>query len=337
MIGRIVAALAAAVVAATGPAAPQELCTVTDKRLDELSGLVVDGSGAMWAIADSGRRVIAYRIDRATCAVAGTRTASIDPRDAEDLALGPDGALWVGDIGDNDRVRDTVAVIVLPTQGTPQLRRLTYPDGPHDAEALLVDAAGRPVIVTKEGAFGTGVYRTAEPPTGLGPTPLVRLGTVTLPASDGTSGPLGGVGSRLVTGAAATADGRVVALRSYTDAWLYAVRDGDIAAALTGPAVRVPLPDEPQGEAIAFGADGTLYSSGETRGGVRAQLRAVPGAAALVGDPRAGVAPQAPLEPPAAEPPPESPSWWPAVLGGGIAVGLLVVLALAMALRGRRR
>src|SRR5690606_6919606 len=111
-----------------------------------------------------------------------------------------------------------------------------------------------------------------------GPTPLVRLGSVALPVSDGTSGPLGALGSRLVTGAAMSADGQVVALRSYTDAWLYPVRDGDVAAAVTGSAVRVPLPDEPQGEAIAFGADGTLYSSGETRGGVRGELRAVPGA-----------------------------------------------------------
>ena len=343
MPGRLVAGLVAATITVGGaaPAAPERLCTVSDPRLAELSGLVMaaenEGPGWFWAIVDSGRRTVAYRLDRATCAVTGTRTAPIDPYDAEDLAAGPDGALWVGDVGDNERIRDTVAVIVLPARGTPRLHRLVYPDGPHDAEALLVDGAGRPVIVTKEGGFGTGVYRTAEPPTGAGPTPLVRVGSVSLPASDATSGPLGAIGSRLVTGAAATPDGKVVALRSYTDAWLYPVRDGDLAAAVTGPAVRVPLPDEPQGEAIAFGPDGTLYSSGETRGGVRGELRAVPGAAALVGDPQAGVAPavapQAPA-PPEAEP---GPAWQPAAVGGGIAAGLLVLLAVAMSLRARRR
>ena len=332
----LVTLLATASVAA-GPAAPQRLCTVGDARLAELSGLVVADQRSFWAIADSGRRTVAYRVDRTTCAVTGTRTAPIDPNDAEDLASGPDGALWVGDIGDNERTRETVAVIVLPARGAPSLHRLVYPDGPHDAEALLVDSAGRPVIVTKEGGFGTGVYRTAEPPVGEGPTPLVRVGSVTLPASDATSGPLGALGSRLVTGAATTADGKVVALRSYTDAWLYPVRDGDIAAAVTGPAVRVPLPDEPQGEAIAFGPDGTLYSSGETRGGVRGEIRAVPGAAALVGDPQAGVAPAVAPQPPA---PPEQeagPSWLPAAVGGGIAVALLVLLAIAMSVRGARR
>jgi hypothetical protein len=337
--GRLVAGLLAASITASGPgpAAPQPLCTVTDARLAELSGLVVADPGAFWAIVDSGRRTVAYRVDRATCAVTGTRTAPIDPNDAEDLATGPDGALWVGDVGDNERTRDTVAVIVLPARGAPSLHRLVYPDGPHDAEALLVDAAGRPVIVTKEGAFGAGVYRTVESPAGAGPTPLVRVGSVALPASDATSGPLGALGSRLVTGAAATADGKVVALRSYTDAWLYPVRDGDIAAAVTGAAVRIPLPGEPQGEAIAFGPDGTLYSSGETRGGVRGEIRAVPGAAALVGDPQAGVAPA--VAPQAPAPPAEEagPSWLPAAVGGGIAVALLALLAAAMSLRGARR
>jgi hypothetical protein len=338
--GRIVAALAAAAVAASGapgPAAPQRLCAVTDARLAELSGLVVADPTSFWAIVDSGRRTVAYRVDRATCAVTGTRTAPIDPNDAEDLASGPDGALWVADVGDNDRTRDTVAVIVLPARGAPTLHRLVYPDGPHDAEALLVDGAGRPVIVTKEGGFGTGVYRTAEPPDGAGPTPLVRVGSVALPASDATSGPLGALGSRLVTGAAATPDGKVVALRSYTDAWLYPVRDGDVAAAVTGSAVRVPLPDEPQGEAIAFGPDGTLYSSGETRGGVRGEIRAVPGAAALVGDPQAGVAPVVAPQPPARPEAEARPSWLPAAVGGGIAVALLVLLAVAMTVRGARR
>lgn len=324
--------LAALVGTAAAVPEPELLCTVTDRRLAELSGLVVDAAGGIWAIPDGGRRVTVHRIDPVTCAIVETRTADIDPRDAEDLALGPDGALWVGDIGDNGRVRDTVAVIVLPEQGEPRLHRLTYPDGAHDAEALVVDGAGRPVIVTKEGPFGAGVYRTVEPPAGVGPTPLERVGTAALPASNGTTGPLGGLGSRLVTGAAQSADGSVVALRSYTDAWLYPVRDGDVAAAVTGAAaVRVPLPDEPQGEAIAFGPDGTLYSAGETRNGVRGELRAVRGAAALVagGD--------AVFEPSAAEEPSSGPVWGPAVIGGGIVTGLLLLLALAMGLRGRRR
>ncbi len=92
-------------------------------------------------------------------------------------------------------------------------------------------------------------------------------------------GPVGAVGTVLVTGAALSADGSVVALRTYTDAYLYPVVDGDVAAAFTRDPVRVPLPGEPQGEAIAFTPDGTLLSAGEGRG---EPLRAVRDAASLV-------------------------------------------------------
>jgi len=75
-------------------------------------------------------------------------------------------------------------------------------------------------------------------------------------------------------------------VRSYTDAWLFAVPGrgaaADVVAALRGRPVRVPLPDEVQGEGLAFTADGSLLSGGETRGGVAGEIRAVPGAAALV-------------------------------------------------------
>jgi hypothetical protein len=270
--------VAALVVGPAAPPSPELRCTVTDPELAELSGLLVE-DGAAVAMADGGRRVLLHRLDGVLgegavdgdtgareCVLDDTRTVDINPYDAEDLARGPDGALWVADTGDNDRRRETVAVIVVPVDGEPRLHRLTYPDG-------------RPVIVTKD-LGRAGVYRPAEPPDGVGPTPLVRVGELALPPSDTTGGPLGPAGSRLVTGAAATADGRVVALRSYTDAWLYPAPDGDPATALTeNPApVRVPLPDEPQGEAIAFTPDGTLLSgvkAGDPRGARRG--RAGPG------------------------------------------------------------
>lgn len=335
--------------------APVERCAVDDPRLTELSGLAVVGN-ALWAMADGGRRVELLRLDPDTCAVVGRRTADVDPYDAEDLAATPDGAMWVGDTGDNERRRPTVAVIVVPSRGAPELHRLSYPDGPHDAEALLVDGRGIPTIVTKEIGVA-GIYRPEGPLTGVGPTPLVHVGDLVLPPSDTPGGPIGAFGARTVTGGAVSADGRVVALRTYTDAWLFAVPDAagsaaagsdtagsdtadsdDVAAALRGTPVRVPLPDEPQGEALAFTADGTLLSGSEARGGVDGQLRAVPGAAALTGA-AAGREPTA--EPTAAESPDDAaepvPAWRTAAIGAGVLVVILAVLALVMARHGARR
>ncbi|GAA0903912.1 hypothetical protein [Pseudonocardia zijingensis] len=313
--------------------APEPVCALDDPRLDELSGMVVH-DGGLWASSDGGRSVQVHRIDRTDCRVIDTRTADVDPYDVEDLALGPDGEIWAADLGDNERRRDTVAVVVLPERGEPRLHRLTYPDGPHDAEALLVDSHGRPFVITKEVGRPAGLYRTAEPPQGEGPTPLLPVGELALPVSDTLGGPVGGIGTRLVTGAARSADGAVVAVRTYTDAWLFPVSDGDLVAAFNQTPVRVPLPDEPQGEALAFEPDGALLSGSETRGGVPGEIRTVAGATALAGEPVA----VAPL-PPAPEivPDPGPPPWLPAALGGGAVVGVLLLVTAAASLRGRSR
>jgi hypothetical protein len=314
--------------------APAERCVITDGRLAELSGLAVVGD-AVWAMPDGGRRVVLYRLDLADCAVTDVRTAPVDPFDAEDLAAGPGGALWVADTGDNQRQRATVAVIVVPDRAPARLHRLTYPDGPHDAEALLVGTDGVPVVVTKD-VGRAGVYVTEVPldPAAGGPAPLVHAADVVLPSSDTPGGPIGVLGSRVVTGAASGP--RVVALRSYTDAWLFAVPGrgsaADVVAALRGRPVRVPLPDEAQGESVAFTADGTLLSGGETRGGVAGEIRAVPGAAALVAtapaDPGPAGAPAAPDAP--------SPARF-AGIGAGVAVAALGLLAALLARRAARR
>ncbi len=309
------------------------MCAVDDPRLDELSGMVVH-DGGLWAISDGGRRVQVHRIDRSNCRVIDTRTADVDPFDVEDLAVGPGGALWVADVGDNERRRQTVAVVVLPARGEARLHRLTYPDGPHDAEALLVDGRGRPFVITKEVGRPAGLYRTAEPPQGEGPTQLVRVGELALPVSDTLGGPVGGVGTRLVTGAALSADGTVAAVRTYTDAWLFPVSGGDLMAAFNQAPVRVPLPGEPQGEAVAFEPDGALLSGSETRRGVHGEIRTVAGAAALAGEP----VPVAPLPPaPEVVADPGPPSWLPAALGGGAVVGVLLLVTAVASWRGRPR
>ncbi|MCE3553812.1 esterase-like activity of phytase family protein [Pseudonocardia sp. RS11V-5] len=322
--------------ASAAPAVPEDRCTVTDRRLLELSGLAVDAGGEIWAMSDGGSRVALYRLDPDTCAIVGTRTAALDPYDAEDLAIAPDGAFWVADTGDNDRARATVALLVLPPDGAPRVHRLTYPDGPHDAEAVLIGTDDVPVIVTKEVTGTAGVYRPVGPLAEPGPTPLMRAGSVGFPRSETRGGPIGSLGAFTVTGGATSTGREVVALRTYTDAWLYRVPpSGDVVAALQGTPVQVPLPDEPQGEAVAFLPDGTLLSGSETRGLDRGRLRGVPGAveATLAAAPAEPTA----APPPPATPPEPAPDWLPAAIGGGIAVLLLGLAAGAMALHGRRR
>ncbi|MDR7303136.1 hypothetical protein [Haloactinomyces albus] len=253
---------------------PVERCRITDDRLSELSGLVSDGT-SWYAVGDGGSSLKVHVLDPQNCAVRDVRTAGIDPYDVEDLALTADGDLWLADTGDNSLRRDTVALHVMPAGGGASLYRLTYPDGPHDAEALMLGSDGVPYIVTKEPLGSAGIYRpTAELVAGQ-TVPLGKVGSLTVSATQTPGGPMAGsIDSVLVTGAAMSHDGTVVAVRTYTDAYLYPASGGGIIAALQREPLRVPLPHEPQGEALAFEPDGTVLSASEGSHPVRA----IPGA-----------------------------------------------------------
>ncbi|MEU7480994.1 hypothetical protein AB0A63_33805 [Lentzea sp. NPDC042327] len=305
--------------------------------MQELSGLTSDGK-QFYAVSDSDNGTLRIQVMGRDCVVKRTITAAVDPYDVEDLAMAPDGTLWASDTGDNGKTRSTVALHKVSPTGAVERFRLTYPDGKHDAEALLLDRSGTPYIITKEPLGSALVYRPAAALRTDISVPLEQVARVSLSTTDTPGGPLEGtLDSRLVTGAASTADGSVIALRTYTDAYLYPVPDGDLVKALSGDPVRVPLPNEPQGEAIAFDPDGTLLSASE---GAGTPIRAVAGAAALA---KSAPPPTTTAPAPAADQPQASPaetatssSWqnWPLALGLG---GIVLVVALVVGLRLRRR
>ncbi|MFI5609878.1 hypothetical protein [Amycolatopsis sp. NPDC051903] len=277
-VAAVLLVMGAAPAAAAPPPAPETLCKVTDSRLGELSGLASDGEH-WYAINDGGTKVQVFVLNH-SCAVQKVLSASTDPYDVEDVARAADGTLWLSDTGDNSHKRSTVALMELkPSGGSVTLHRLTYPDGPHDTEALLLDRSGTPYLVTKEVFGDSAVYRPTGPLATPGPTKLEKVGSLTIHDTGTPGGPVGAFGSVLVTGGATSADGTVVALRTYTDAYLYPAPDGDVLAALKRNPVRVPLPNEKQGEALAFEPDGTLLSGSE---GVGQPLRAVKNATSLV-------------------------------------------------------
>ncbi|MEU4764451.1 hypothetical protein AB0H12_14430 [Actinosynnema sp. NPDC023794] len=324
---------------ASAEPAVADVCAVTDQRLEELSGLASDG-GQWFAVNDSDNGWLQVQVLDRTCAITRTITAPTNPFDVEDLALAPDGTLWAADTGDNGKSRETVALHAVSPDGSTRLYRLTYPDGKHDAEALLLDGSGIPHIVTKETIGSALVYRPASGLSEGAPTPMEQVARVSISSTDTAGGPFQNpVVTRVVTGGAMSRDGRVAALRTYTDAYLFAVPDGDLAKALESDPVRVPLAGEPQGEAIAFDPDGTLLSASEFgSAGASSTVRAVAGAAASAVPPAPTTTTDAPVTgdgttatPPAADPQSSSP--WPVVGGGAVAL----VLVGALVRRSRRR
>ncbi|SIQ92417.1 esterase-like activity of phytase family protein [Micromonospora avicenniae] len=338
----LLAGVALPVEAQARSAAPGErACEVRDPRLTELSGMVATDDGFVMindGADDEARRRIFF-LDR-DCAVVRAVPYPTRPLDTEDLAVGADGTVWVADVGDNDRSRETIAVWKLaPGADRPVLHRMRYPDGPHDAEAMLVTGDGRPVVVTK---FSANLY---APTAALRPgvtVPLAKVGQVKLPAST-TSNPYGLLGRSAVTGAATAPDGRRVVLRTYADAFEFDVADGDVIAALTGGTPRAtPLPDEPQGESVSYSPDGrsllTVSETADQPAGTRPTVLRYPlTAAAPSGSPARTPEPIGPT--PIARSADGTDGDITVVSRAAMAAGALGVLLIAVALvaRARRR
>lgn len=268
------------------PASGGAVCRITDPRVTEVSGLVATGSGYV-VVNDSNiqrSRVKIFFLDR-SCALTRQVSYPTNALDPEDLAMARDGTLWVADIGDNSPLtggsgtrRTTIALWSLaPDATTPVIHRVVYPDGrPRDAETLLLNGDGSPVIITKEPA---GEVYVANGPLKADNTvgvPLRRVGTFT-PAVTGTANPLGFIGAGLVTGGAVAPDGSRAVVRTMSDAYEFDVSGGDVAAAVTTGTPRITaLPDEPQGEAISYTADGRFYLTGSDQAQASTILRYVP-------------------------------------------------------------
>ncbi len=265
--------------AAAGPSAD-------DPDLTELSGLAASerSPGVLWAVNDSGHAPALHAVaadgeDLGTFPLEGLDEALTAASDVEDLAVSG-GMVYVADIGDNNNNRSQVAVYRFPEPDPDapgpvrdvEVLRLRYPDGPRDAEALLVDpVSGDVVIIDKSfriasggaamlAAAEAGVYAAEPPFDTAGVTTLRAVGAVALDdlATRATAEPVENEASLYgLTGVATAADirpdGAVVAVRTYGTLWLFDRAEGQsVVQALAGAPCEAPTLAEDQGESVAF-------------------------------------------------------------------------------------
>ncbi|MEU7874208.1 hypothetical protein [Dactylosporangium sp. NPDC049140] len=265
------AAYAPSPTAAAAAGAGATVCSPTPKDVNEVSGLVAKPDGGYYAIQDSQVEPAKSKIwvlDD-SCKLLKTINYQTRPIDPEDAALGKDGTLYIGDIGDNDEAaggsknpRKTVAIWTLaPGSTNPVINRLTYPDGKkHDAEALLINGDGLPIIITKAAPNEVYIAESALVPNTANGVKLRKAGDFKSLQDTKTPNPLNLLGWKLITGAAAAPDGSKVVVRTLSDAYEFDVAGGDIVKALTTGKPRItPLPNEAQGEAITYTPDGKNY------------------------------------------------------------------------------
>jgi hypothetical protein len=235
--------------------------------IGEASGLTLSRKtpNLLWSHNDSGAPVL-FGIDRSGVRIQ-VRIPKATVIDWEDISAArcPSGdCLYIADIGDNRRSRRNVTVYRVAEPGAnasetspPEIFTASYPDGPHDAEALFVLDGGL-FIITKDEA---GVlYRLPQPLTST-PMTFQRVGTL---------------GLRRVTDADASPDGRVVAVRTNDELVFYRATDlTDGKGAPRGTRTSLRGLREPQGEGVALDGVGDVYlaSEGTGRAGTLTSLR----------------------------------------------------------------
>ena len=251
---------------------PRVVGHLKSRDINESSGLVASKSpGIYWTHNDSGDGPFIYAIDESGVLRGTWRVVGASARDWEDIAAGPGPDsrkryLYIGDIGDNDSQRSEIVVYRIPeppitptdsrsTKIRPRLTepaeaiKLRYPDGKHDAEALLIHPGSGDLYIINKVLLGkASVYKARAPLNVDGTSTLVRKADLNVPSLAGG----------LITGGAVASDGRSVALCDYLQGYELFLPDGDVNFddIWQQPFNKINLGKRPQGESIAYRLDG---------------------------------------------------------------------------------
>ncbi len=265
---------------AVQPTLFEPLAAFESPDISESSGVAVSRRhpGLLWTHNDSGHDPILYAVDLKGRQVGRFTVTGAKAVDWEDIALGrcpgtDETCLYVADTGDNGERRNHVSLYIVRepddvdgerTVGARRIR-LSYPDGPRDVEALAVMPSGDVLLISR------GRRR---------PIVALRLPRDALLGTAAEAVPWFDLGieaqsmiGRLVTGAAVSADGSTLAVRTYTELYLFSLTERPEGAQLVGKCW-LGL-KEPQGEAVDFLDDTTLVFTSEAARGRRGGISRV--------------------------------------------------------------
>lgn len=242
-----------------------------DPDLRESSGVARSRAmpGVLFTINDSGNPPVIFATDSSGRALGRWTVPGVQNRDWEALAIGrcPAGScLYIGDTGDNQEQRSTARLYRVrePTRlerfrGAADATPLgldsiivRYPDGAHDVEAMWVDDNGSVMLVSKGRSGGVRLYRVRPDPGAPGPVQAELLQVLPIVPDQGLG--------RWVTDAARSPSGRTVAIRTYTELYLFPLAAAD---RLGTPAVCNLAGLEPQGEGVEWLDDRRLVLTSE--------------------------------------------------------------------------
>jgi hypothetical protein len=243
----------------------RQVGTVQTTQIKEASGIVASrmNPGVLWVHNDSGNSPKVYALNIEGRLLGTYRLKGTRCRDWEDIAIGPGpdpqrSYLYIGEIGDNQARYPSITIYRVPEPavdpgrvlaeteiGPVEAVELTYPDGPKDAETLLVDPLSSDIYVIAKREFFCRVYRAAHPQSATKRTVMKLVATL----------PWG-----FAVGGDVSPDGQWVIVRGPSSASLWRrPKDQELWRAFATEAFRLELMHEPQGEGICFDRDGHGY------------------------------------------------------------------------------
>jgi hypothetical protein len=229
------------------------------KKLHEISGIAasLQNKNILYVNQDNGHPNCIYLTNTGGQDLGRLVICGSDNRDWEDIALGPGPVadhdyIYVADIGDNHAWHGSVRIYRFPEPDLTTARfpvqktiknaetiTLQYPNGPRNAETILLDPLTRDLyIVTKEDD-SSNIYVAPFPQSTR--HKIVLEPVLTLPF-------------HLVTSGSISSNGLEILLRNEDYYWYWKRTAGEtVADALRRPPQQItPVTKEPQGEAICF-------------------------------------------------------------------------------------
>jgi hypothetical protein len=262
-----------------------------DSALVEASGIARDPrrAGLFWLHNDSGNDPVLFAVDSTGFLLGSAPISWEAARDLEDLAIGHCGEAWcayLGDIGDNLATHSSISVLrvelpPLASLGSGSIAQLAplqprdvwelvFPDGPRDAEGLVIDdVRGEIGIISKGREKEVVLYGLSISELEFERDTVHVLKRIGRLAVD-----IGVSSSQLVTAADLSTDRSWLAVRSYAALHLLPWQ-GLLAQDTSVQALTVSLlaAFEPQGEGVTWSEDGeVLWLVSEGRGGRPPQL-----------------------------------------------------------------
>jgi hypothetical protein len=245
-----------------------------DKQMDEISGIAASGihEGIYYVHNDSGDTSRFFSITpegriKSVIYFKGDPKEELGVADCEDIAVGPGPAkgksyVYLGDIGDNKAVRQYITVYRMEEQkswiGKDSILKadavpvhFKYPDGPRDAESLMIDPAEKLIYIVSKRTDSVTVYTS----------PLNFKANDTLTLTKRCKLHFNGFRPfKWITAGDISKDGQQVLLKDYVKVYYWKRSNNEpIWQTMQRKPAELPYQQEKQGEAIGFTPDGKGY------------------------------------------------------------------------------